>query len=175
MSALKIILMLLMTLSSGVAEAKTQVMSKISLGFGKLDIGAGGGNIIANVDSQNKLQGISVNINAKFFGLNQKMSFSQNVQQLTKGEALKFYMEGSKSALMIVKPLPGFNTNGGKMKISILHDDGYHSSVVELNKGAYTKEFHMWKGEDKISSFDFNLRGYSLAELLVGWYELVTN
>ena len=175
MSALKITMMFLMTMATGYAEAKTSVMSRINLGYGKLDLGAGGGSIIATVDSQNKLQEISVKIHATFFGMKQNLTFSQSIQQLSKGEAIKFFMEGSKLALMIVKPLQGFNVNGGKLKISILHEDGYRSSIVELNKGAYSKDFYMWKGDDKITNFEINLRGYSIAELVVGWYELVTN
>jgi len=172
MKAFKTLLILMMVLTSGIANAKVISMAAIDLGYGKLDINAGSGHLKALVDNNNRLVGISVNAYASLLGIDAKINEYLDVPSLAKGEPLNFYMNGAKSAILVVKALGGFGVNGGKLKFSVLESDGYHSTILEVERGASTKQFRVYKDQQMINQINLNIRGYSIADMLIGWYEL---
>ena len=174
MRVLSLVLLMLAGLGSD-ALAATYSMSKISLGYGKLDVGSGGGSINATSDdATQKLKTISINVTAGMLGFTQNIKQSQDVKALIEGKSLSFFMEGSKTAVMIIRPQAGFNAYGGKIKISVLKSDGYHTSALEIARGSVTNKYKFWYGGKAVTRFDINMRGYSIAEMVVGWYSIVT-
>jgi len=170
------ILFLMMTSLSSQALAAKYSMASISLGYGKLDVSSGSGTIYAHTDdSTGKLKSISIYVNAGMLGFTQVISQSQDINALIKGSSLSFYMEGSKKAVMVIKPQAGFNAYGGKITVSVLKSDGYYSSSLDIARGSVSNKYKFWYGDSSVTRFDINMRGYSIAEMVVGWYRIVTN
>jgi hypothetical protein len=147
-------------------------MSKINLGYGKLDVSSGGGDLIVTTDAQNKLSSISIDVKAGFFGVTTPIKYSENMYNLSKGNALDFYMDGGRDAVMMIKALSGFNANGGKLQISVLKKEGYSSTTVQLARDSVSKKFKVWIGTSVVSQININMRGYSIPDMYVGWYEM---
>ncbi len=172
---LNVILAIVMGYSSN-ALASTYSMAKINLGYGKLDVSSGSGYVYANVDDQTKkLKSITIKANVGMLGFNQNISESQDIKTLVEGKALTIYMEGSSRAVLIIRPKPGFNSYGGNIELSVLKSDGYYNSSLGVARGASSGRYKFWKGSSEVVSFDINMRGYSIAELYVGWYRIVAS
>jgi hypothetical protein len=175
MKFLGVLFLMMASLGSEALAAKYS-MAQISLGYGKLDIGSGGGYIYASTDdATGKLKSISIDVTAGMLGFTQNINQSQDIKALIEGKSLSFYMEGSSKAVMIIRPQSGFNAYGGKISISVLKSSGYTSSNLEVAKGTTSKKYKFWYGDSSVSRFDINMRGYSIAEMVVGWYSIVTN
>ena len=172
MKTLKITLMLMVALAGNLANAKVVRLANISLGYGKLDVGAGNGYISALTDSKNQLLGISVKALADLFGIESNISKYIEVGSLAKGESQRFLMDGGKSAILVIKPKGGFTGQGGQIQLSILTTVGYIHENLEITKGAQSGQYRIYRGEQMINQIDLNLRGYSVAEMKVGWYDL---
>ena len=81
-------------------------------------------------------------------------------------------MDGGASPVLKIKALAGFSANGGKLKLSVLEKTGYVSSTLELAREATSKKFMVWSGNSVIKQVANNMRGYSIADMYVGWYAL---
>ena len=174
MKILGVLFLMMVSLGSEALAAKYS-MAKISLGYGKLDVGSGGGYIYATSDdTTHKLKSISINVTAGMLGFTQNISQSQDVKALVDGKSLSFFMEGSNKAVMIIRPQAGFNAYGGKIKISVLKSSGYSDSSLEILRGSVSNKYKFWYGNKAVTRFDINMRGYSIAEMVVGWYSIVT-
>jgi hypothetical protein len=158
------------------AMASSYTMAKINVGYGKLDIQSGSGYVYANADDQTgKLKGISIRLNVGILGYNQNISEYQDIKSLVEGKSLSFNMEGSHRAVLIIRPKPGFNAYGGNIDISVLKSNGYQTTSLSISRGMLTQHYKFWKGSSEVYRFNINTRGYSIAELYVGWYEIVTS
>jgi hypothetical protein len=172
MQTMKTLLILSICLFSMGIQAASHSMAKISLGFGKLDVSSGSGYLKVSTDAQNKITSISIDVTAGFFGYNTKIQHKEALKDLMNGGTLDFYMDGGASPVLKIKALTGFNANGGKLKLSVLKKDGYASSTIELARAVSNKKFYAWNGNSMISEVAINMRGYSIADMYVGWYEL---
>jgi hypothetical protein len=172
MRFIKFVLVLSFIITSALATAGTYSISKISLGYGKLDVSAGGGHLYVNVDDKNAISSLSINVTAGFFGASYPIKYSEKVSSLTSGRSLDFYMDGGASPVLKLQALSGFTSQGGKLKLSVLKNGGYASSTIEIWKGKLSNNFHLWNGDNMVESININMRGYKISDMYVGWYEL---
>jgi hypothetical protein len=175
MKALKMTLILLAAFTANLANAKVVRLANISLGYGKLDVSAGGGGMSVLVDASNRLQGVSVKVNANLFGISSKINQYMDMHQLAKGETQRFYMQDGKYPILTIKPKPGFGVNGGQLHLAFLTQSGYQYEDLEIERGANTGQFRLFRGDQMITEIELNVRGYSLDEMKIGWYELSAN
>jgi hypothetical protein len=173
MRLIKSILVTTFFVMSALASAGTYSISKISLGYGKLDVSAGGGHLYVNVDEKNTITSLSINVTAGFFGANYPIKYSEKISSLTSGKSLDFYMDGGSSPVLKLQALSGFTGQGGKLKLSVLKNGGYASSTIEIWKGKLSNNYHLWNGNTLVDSININMRGYKIADMYVGWYELI--
>lgn len=174
MQMIKSLVILSLCLFSVLTQAGTYSMSKIALGYGKLDVSSGSGFLNVTTDAQNKISSISIDVTAGFFGMNTKIVHKEPILDLMNGGSLDFYMDGGANPVLKIKALAGFSANGGKLKLSVLEKTGYVSSTLELAREATSKKFMVWSGNSVIKQVAINMRGYSIADMYVGWYELQT-
>lgn len=162
----------LLTLSLS-SFAKSYSMAYINLGYGKLDVSSGGGDIIATVDSHNQLTHIKVDVTAGMFGMSETIEKTMSVKELMTGETFNFYMSGSIEPVLKIKALKGLGPDGGKIKLSYRKSDGFYYHEIEVARGVRTKNFNLWDGENMIEEVAINMRGGSPKNMYVGWSELV--
>jgi hypothetical protein len=172
MKVLKTTLILLAAFTAHLANAKVIRVADISLGYGKLDVSAGSGSMTVLVDASNRLQGISVKAIAELFGISSTINQYMDVKKLNQGETHRFYMQDGKYPILTIKPKAGFGVNGGELYLSFLTTSGYQQEVVEIAKGANSGQFRLFKNDQMINQIDLNMRGYSVSEMKIGWYEL---
>ncbi len=174
MNVLKITMILLAALTANLANAKMVRLANISLGYGKLDVSAGSGGMIVLVDGFNRLQGVSVKVNANLLGISSKINQYMDIHQLAKGETQRFFMKGGQYPILTIKPKSGFGVNGGQLHLSFLTASGYVEEDLEIEKGAHTGQFRLYRGNHMITEIELNIRGYSLDEMKIGWYDLIS-
>ncbi len=172
MLKMKFMTMITLFILSALSQAATYSMAKINLGYGKLNVGSGGGDLLVTTDAQYKLASISIDVRAGFFGMTTPIKYSENMYNLSKGSHLEFYMDGGRDAVMTIKAMAGFDENGGKLQISVLKKEGYTSSIVQLALDSVTKKFKVLMSNSVIGQININMRGYSIPDMYVGWYEM---
>jgi hypothetical protein len=159
--------------SASVFASSKYSITNINLGYGKLDMSSGNGDLLAQVDAKNNLEKISIDVDAGMLGVNQNIKQSLSLKELTSGKTMMFYMDGAIEPIMKITSMAGFNSQGGKVKISVRKYDGFHYQIVELAKNK-SEQFRIWKEDNRINEIAINVRGYNFANMYVGWYELVT-
>ncbi len=169
----KIILMMALLTLSISSFAKSYSMAYINLGYGKLDVSSGGGDIIATVDKSNKLTHLKVDVTAGMFGISETIAKTMSVKELMSGETFNFYMSGSSEPVLKIKALKGLGPEGGKIKLSYRKSDGFYYHEIEIARGIESKSFSLWEGDSMIEEVAINMRGGSPKNMYVGWSELV--
>lgn len=153
--------------------AGTYSISTISLGYGKLDVNAGSGNMLVTTDQSGKLQSVSIDVSAGFFGMKHRIQYSETVANLSSGKSIDFYMEGGSKPVLKLKSIGRFDAlNGGKLNFSVLKSEGYETTTLVIMRDSISKRFYLWDSSDRmIADVGLNMRGYTLASMYVGWYE----
>ena len=174
MTIFKISSLFLLSTLTFCVHAASYSISTITIGYGKFDINAGNGNMSVNIDSSGKMQSVSIDVMAGFFGLKHRIQYSESIASLRSGKSIDFYMEGGSKPVLKLKSSGHFDaSNGGKLSFSVLKADGYETTSMSILREAISKRFYLWDSSDRIiGDIGLNMRGYSLASMYIGWYEL---
>jgi hypothetical protein len=146
-------------------------ISNIDVGYGKLNVNSGSGRVFVKTDSNNRLKEISVTATVGMLGITDEIKEKISIDDLKKGKDLSFKMAGASSAVMIIAPQAGFSENGGKAKIKIKTSKGWESVNAEILRNT-NGQFRIWRGNNSVQTIRVNMRGYSIKNMVVGWYEL---
>jgi hypothetical protein len=147
-------------------------ISSISIGYGAMDVGAGSGRVNVETNSAGKLLKVSVKAEVGMLGMESTISQSISIANLKAGKTLEFTMDGSSSAVMKITPQAGFGDFGGKAQIKINTTSGWKTENVEILRGQKTGKYFIWQGSNTVDKISINMRGYSVAAMKVGFYEL---
>lgn len=172
---MKISLVLMMTLFStlSIQAQSIYALAKINLGYGMLDIGAGGGSINIAVDDKNQITHIGIDALGGVLGFDEHVLAAQTLTDMVAGKSLNYVMSGADKPLFKVSAMKGFGPFGGPAKISLRdEDDVFHSQVAKVARDARTGRYHLWRNNKKVKELAINLRGYGIPVLYVGWAEL---
>jgi len=164
---------LLMVVSLGL-EASTYSISTISLGYGQLDINAGFGNMYVTTDTRSRLQSVSLDVTAGFFGIKHQIKYSETIANLSSGKPIDFYMEGGSKPVLKLKSNGRFDASqGGKLNFSALKSSGYETTSIKIMKESLSNRFFLFDSSDRIiGDIGINMRGYSISAMYIGRYEL---
>lgn len=153
------------------AMAKTITLAKINLHYGFLKLPTGEARILASIDENNQLTKMTLDVNADFFYTEERTRLTLNIDQLNAGEQISYAPgEERREALVKIRPLQGFNKNGGLVKVYFQMEDRYESQIFEVAREKKTKRFFLWRNKHIVRNFEMNLLGLGIENLFINWF-----
>lgn len=171
---LKITLAIILTLilSISVKAQESYLLAEINLGYGMLDLTAGGGSLNIAVDRRHRIIGIGIDVIGGVFGFDEHVLAAQTLDEMMAGKSLNYEMKEAKQPLFKVTALENFGAYGGEVRISMRNSNGFQTMFVNIARDSESGRYHLYENKNKVKELAINLRGYGIPELYIGWYEL---
>ncbi len=174
-----LLLICLTSFSAYSFESKNIEFMTARITHGRLiPIKVGTAKISLKVDYYDEIQSLNVNARVGILGITEDIKENVTISELLRGDSLEFGMRGADKDILEIVPSREFETTGGEATLKIWNGSFFETEKINIKKtNSGYKAYKVTKSGSlkRIIGLNINMRGYNIATMYVGKYELLTN